>query len=63
MKPMESHSWYQEIANQFRKYVRDSKNILKKEYWTSYNSNNLDNRDTEWEKDVEKKVNAENSFF
>ena len=54
---------YQEIANQVRKYVRDSKNILKKEYRTSYNPNNLANRVTEWEKDVEKKVNAENSFF
>jgi hypothetical protein len=43
---------YQEIVNQVRKYVRYSKNIIKKEYGTSHNFTYLANRDTEW--DVEK---------
>jgi hypothetical protein len=54
---------YEEIVNRVRRYVRDSENILKKEFRSSHNSTNLANRNTEWEKEVEEKVNAENSFL
>ncbi len=49
--------------NRVRRYVRDSENILKKEFRTSHNSNSLANRNTKWEKEVEEKVNAEKSFY
>ena len=54
---------YEEIVNRVRRYVRDSENILKKEFRSSHNSTNLANRNTEWEKEVEEKINAENRFL
>jgi hypothetical protein len=54
---------YEEIVNRVRRYVRDSENILKKEFRSSHNSTNLANRNTEWEKEVEEKKTQKTVFY